>query len=188
MLSVRVLVRGQPRVAGRRSRRSIASSTVASASTATMSGRGSITSRTTVSPNSKIEWMSSRSSVSIDVLLGGDVGHREDVGLGDERAVRAAPCPGSTTFARPMKPRDRSRSGGKSVTNDEQRRDRRARRARCAGARTSSGTTSNEREHDEDLDEDADRDAGGAERRLEHACRAASRRSSGSRARATGCC
>ncbi len=63
----------------------IASSTVASAATATMSGRGTITSRTTVSPNSKIEWMSSRSSVSIDVLLCGDVGHREDLLLGHER-------------------------------------------------------------------------------------------------------
>ena len=65
---------------------SIASSTVASASTATMSVRGSITSRTTVSPNSKIEWMSSRSSVSIASSCGGDVGHRQDLFLGDERA------------------------------------------------------------------------------------------------------
>ena len=41
-----------------------ASSTVASASTPIMSGRGTITSRTTVSPNSKIEWIRRRSSRS----------------------------------------------------------------------------------------------------------------------------
>ena len=44
---------------------SMASATVARASMATMSGRGTITSRTTVSPNSMIEWMSWRSSRSI---------------------------------------------------------------------------------------------------------------------------
>ena len=55
-----------------------------------MSGRGTITSRTTVSPNSMIEWMSSRSSRSIDVLVGGDVGHRAELLLGDERALLQA--------------------------------------------------------------------------------------------------
>ncbi len=44
---------------------SMASLTVARASMATMSGRGIITSRTTVSPNSMIEWMSWRSSRSM---------------------------------------------------------------------------------------------------------------------------
>ncbi len=71
-----------------------------------MSVRGSITSRTTVSPNSKIEWMSSRSSVSIVSSLGGDVGHREDLVLGDERARARMPLPGSTTLANPMNSRD----------------------------------------------------------------------------------
>ena len=42
----------------------IAAATGSSASTATMSVRGIMTSRTTVSLNSKIEWMSSRSSSS----------------------------------------------------------------------------------------------------------------------------
>ena len=68
MLSVAALARGEPREARARSRLRCASSIVSSASIATMSGRGSITSRTTVSPNSKIEWMSRRSSRSIDLL------------------------------------------------------------------------------------------------------------------------
>ena len=45
--------------------RSRAASTVSSAPMVTMSGRGTITSRTTVSPNSMMEWMRARSSVSI---------------------------------------------------------------------------------------------------------------------------
>ena len=45
--------------------RSSVASTVSSAPTVTMSGRGTITSRTTVSPNSMIEWMRARSSVSM---------------------------------------------------------------------------------------------------------------------------
>ena len=67
-----------------------ASSTVASASTPTMSGRGTMTSRTTVSPNSKIEWMRRRSSRSIDLLVGGHVGHGADVLLGGVRALLQA--------------------------------------------------------------------------------------------------
>ena len=63
---------------------------VSSASTATMSGRGSITSRTTVSPNSKIEWMSSSLLALDGVLVGGDVGHRAELLLGDERALLQA--------------------------------------------------------------------------------------------------
>ena len=91
----------------------IASSTVASASTATMSGRGTITSRTTVSPNSKIEWMSSRSSVSIDascaatsaiVRISSSVTNgpprkplpgQHDVGEADEAARRARATAGT---------------------------------------------------------------------------------------------
>ncbi len=38
---------------------------VSSAAMVTMSGRGTMTSRTTVSPNSMIEWMRARSSRSI---------------------------------------------------------------------------------------------------------------------------
>ena len=47
------------------SARSRAASTVSSAPMVTMSGRGTITSRTTVSPNSMMEWIRARSSVSI---------------------------------------------------------------------------------------------------------------------------
>ena len=168
MLSVRVVVRGQARLARadrdarsprRRSRRP---------RPRPCRGAGTITSRTTVSPNSKIEWMSSRSSVSIAASCGGDVGHREDLVLGDERARRAVPCPGSTTLASPMKPRVSTRSGGKSRDEREQpRRSRSAARSLCCTANVF-GATSRTREHDEDLEHDAERDARGAERRLEH--------------------
>ena len=44
---------------------SSAASTDSSAPMVTMSGRGTMTSRTTVSPNSMMEWMRARSSVSM---------------------------------------------------------------------------------------------------------------------------
>ena len=47
-----------------------------------MSGRGTMTSRATVSPKSMIEWMKARSSGSITVLLVRHVGHGQQLGLG----------------------------------------------------------------------------------------------------------
>ncbi len=62
--SIAVLLDRDPAVPGAQ-RRLSASRTVASPSTVTMSGRGVMTSRATVSPKSMIEWMKARSSCSI---------------------------------------------------------------------------------------------------------------------------
>ena len=62
--------------------RSRARSTVSSAPMVTMSGRGTITSRTTVSPNSMIESIRARSSVSMTSPSNGHVGHRQQLGFG----------------------------------------------------------------------------------------------------------
>ncbi len=61
--------------------------TVASWGMVTMSGRGTITSRATVSPNSMIDSMSSRSSRSITVVLGRGLHDAEQLLLRDERAL-----------------------------------------------------------------------------------------------------
>ena len=110
-----------PSHAGRREKppliaTSIASSMVWSTSTATMSGRGIITSRTRVSPNSKIEWMSLRSSPAIDSSSAAT-----SAIVRISSSVMKGPCfnpfPGSTTFAKPINPRDSNRSGGRFVRN-----------------------------------------------------------------------
>ena len=63
------------------------------ASIVTMSVRGTITSRTTVSVNSKIEWMSSRSSSSSSVELGRLVDHAEQLLLArDAGEARRGPA------------------------------------------------------------------------------------------------
>ena len=81
-----------------------------------MSGRGSITSRTTVSPNSKIEWMSLRSSPA---MASSSAATSAIVRISS--SVTYGPClspfPGSTTLATPMRPRDSIRSGAKWVRN-----------------------------------------------------------------------
>jgi len=48
--------------------------------------RGVIASRTTMSPNSKIEWISSRSSLD-GLFVGGHVGHLTDLLFADERTL-----------------------------------------------------------------------------------------------------
>ena len=75
-----------------------------------------MTSRTTVSPNSKIEWMSSRSSVSIEsssAATSAMVRMSASVVKGPDRI----PLPGNTTFAKPMNSRVSRRSGRKPVTD-----------------------------------------------------------------------
>ena len=86
---------------------------------ATMSGRGTITSRTIVSPNSKIEWISSFSSSSISPSL--------DATSAEARSSCSVmygpsfkPLPGMSTFAslssavgeRPEHAAERTRTGG----------------------------------------------------------------------------
>ena len=70
-----------------------------------MSGRGTMTSRTTVSPKSMIEWMKARSVVLDDVLGVGHVGHRQQLGLGHVRPASSS-SPGRrpmSRLARPMR-------------------------------------------------------------------------------------
>ncbi len=100
-----------------------------------------MTSRTTVSPNSKIEWMSSRSSVSIEsssAATSAIVRMSASVVNGPERI----PLPGSTTFAKPMKSRERSRSGKKPVTDASNGEIASTVRSLCCNANVL-GTTSN---------------------------------------------
>ena len=119
----------------------IASSAVASASTATMSGRGNITSRTTVSPNSKIEWMSWRSSVSIESSCAATSAIvRMSASL--VNGPRRIPWPGSTTLAKPMNPRDSTRNGQNRVTHVSSPEIASAVRSLCCSANVF-GTTSN---------------------------------------------
>ena len=100
----------------------IALSIVSSASTVTMSGRGCITSRTTVSPNSKIEWMSARSSRSIassSAATSAIVRISSSVTNGPS----LRPLPGRITLAKPMRPRDEHADRPERGEEPQQRRD-----------------------------------------------------------------
>ena len=143
-----------------------ASSTVASASTAIMSGRGSITSRTTVSPNSKIEWISSRSSVSISASSAA-TSAIERISCSVTNGPSARPRPGSTMLARPMKPRVSRRSGAKLRDEDEQARHEQH-GALGVRDRVGLGRDLGEGEEDGDLEEAADEQADGSVGGLEH--------------------
>ena len=88
-------------------RSSITSSTARSGwsiSTATMSGRGTITSRTTVSPKVKMEWISSRSCGS---MLPSSCPTSAIVRMSpsETNGPCLSPFPGSSTFASPMSAR-----------------------------------------------------------------------------------
>ena len=145
--------------------RSIASSTVASAAMATMSGRGSITSRTTVSPNSKIEWMSWRSSTSIDSSSAATSAiARRSSSVTNGPSLR--PRPGSRTLPRPISALDSSRKGAKTVTAYRKPRDAERRPVRVLdGVRLGHHLGDHEEEHD--LDDEADEHAGRAEHVVE---------------------
>ncbi len=107
-----------------------------------MSGRGTITSRTTVSPNSKIEWMSSRSSVSIDASCAATsaiVRISSSVTNGPPRS----PFPGMTTLARPIKPRVRTRNGPNRVRNASRGDTRITARSACCTANVLGATSAN---------------------------------------------
>src|SRR5215210_4441874 len=91
------------------------SSIVASVSIATMSVRGVIASRTTMSPNSKIEWMSLRSSRSI-ASASAATSAIVRISSSDTNGPSFSPRPGSSRFARPMRLRESTRRGGKYVT------------------------------------------------------------------------
>src|SRR5437899_1873283 len=92
------------------------SSMVASAEIDTMSVRGVIASRTTMSPNSKIEWISLRSSRSMASSSAATSAiWRISSSLTNGPSLR--PRPGSTTLARPIRPRESTRNGGKFVKN-----------------------------------------------------------------------
>ena len=102
---------------------------------ATMSGRGTITSRTIVSPNSKIEWISSFSSSSISPS--------SDATSADARSscsVMYGPCfkplPGMSTLASSQQTL-RERPEQRGVRKHQDRRRQQRRRDRSAGSRTS---------------------------------------------------
>ena len=78
----------------------------------TMSGRGTITSRTTVSPNSMIEWMRARSSVSMtspSTATSAMASSSDSV----TAEPRYCPCSPMSRLARPMRPPDTIRTGQK---------------------------------------------------------------------------
>src|SRR5579875_421767 len=90
-----------------------ASETVAPASTVRMSGRGTITSRTTVSPKSMIEWMSARSPVSITCSSMATSAMASSSESLTPVVPRREP---DRSRARRMRPSDTTRTGGKART------------------------------------------------------------------------
>src|ERR671911_259975 len=89
---------------------SITSATRKSPATVTMSGRGTITSRTTVSPNSMIDSMSARSSSSITPSSTPSSATASN-SSSDTYGPCASPLPGRSRLVRPMSARDAIRSG-----------------------------------------------------------------------------
>ena len=76
----------------------MASATRKSAVTVTMSVRGTITSRTTVSPSSMTDSMR-RALLGLDhLVLDGEVGHGEQLLLRRVRARASGPCPGGARW------------------------------------------------------------------------------------------
>ena len=96
---------------------SSAASTVSSVPMVTMSVRGTITSRTTVSPNSMIEWMRARSSVSMTSpsTATSAMASSSDSVTG---APRSRPCSPMKRLARPMRPPETIRTGQKRTRAD----------------------------------------------------------------------
>ncbi len=87
--------------------------TARSASTVRMSGRGTMTSRTIVSPNPMMEWMSSRSWVS---MTSSSMATSAMASSSDSRIPRASRLRGRMRrLARPLRPVDSSRTGGNAT-------------------------------------------------------------------------
>ena len=165
MLSVESSSQAGSREKPRSMARSIASSIVSSASTATMSGRGSITSRTTVSPNSKIEWMSRRSSRSMtssSAATSAIVRISSSVTNGPS----FRPLPGSTTLAMPMSSREKPAQRREVGEEPQHRRDR-ERGAFGVLDRVRLRRDLADHEEQDDLQHDADDDAERARAALE---------------------
>src|SRR5947209_5900078 len=98
--------------------------------TVTMSGRGTITSRTTVSPNSMIEWMRARSSCSMTSSCWATSAIASS-SSSEMNGPSLRPLPGMMTLARPIRPRERTRSGQKRTRAATGRPARRAARSAC---------------------------------------------------------
>ena len=95
--------------------RSSACDTVASCGIIAMSGRGTITSRTTVSPNSMMLSISSRSSCSItSSAAAAPTMPSSSCSLTNGPCLR--PLPGSSTFVSQISAREISRSGGNDTS------------------------------------------------------------------------
>ncbi len=96
--------------------RSSTAPTVEEASTATTSGRGRITSRTIVSPNSMIEEMRARSSLSSTSSATATSARARISDSVTSGSRSAALSPGVTRRESPMSRPDTSRTGGKRMT------------------------------------------------------------------------
>ena len=112
-----------------------------------------MTSRTTVSPNSMIEWMSARSSVSITSSSHGHVGHGQQLGLGHLPPARRRSRPPMSRLASPMRPLDETiRTGGKRTRAETSGAPNSAERSGLCTAQFL-GSASAEHEDDHDLED-----------------------------------
>ena len=144
---------------------SSASRTVTSASTVTMSGRGVITSRATVSPKSMMEWMNVRSSCSITFSSCAT----SAMALSSESVMyeRGMPSPSSPLapmirLARPMRRAESQRMGGNRMSVLTRGALSRAARSACCTAQFF-GHRLEEHEDHHDLEHDAEEHAQAAE-------------------------
>jgi len=99
-----------------------------------------MTSRTTVSPNSKIEWMRRRSSPSIDASLAA-TSAMVRISSSVTKGPVFRPFPGRTTLATPMSRFDSQRSGAKWVRNQSMGVSASAARSVCCTAKVLGATS-----------------------------------------------
>src|SRR3954453_22395474 len=129
---------------------SMTSDTLERPSTATMSGRGTITSRTTVSPNSMMEWISWRSCDSISPSSTATSAMASS-SSSETNGPAFRPLPGRMMLDTPIRPRASNRNGGKLTSAWMTGAVKRAARSECwtahvlgaASANTKMITTSN---------------------------------------------
>jgi hypothetical protein len=108
----------------------MAASTGASASITVMSGRGTMTSRTTVSPKSMIERMSVRSSDSMTSALTA-TSARASSSSSETTGPAGRPLPGRMRLDSPISTHVRKRTGGKRASTETTGATSKAARAVC---------------------------------------------------------
>ena len=107
-----------------------------------MSGRGTITSRTTVSPKSMIEWMSARSCDSITSSSSAWSAMARS-SCSDTNGPRFRPLPGRMTLVTPMRPRVITRIGSRPTTAATSGAERSAERSGCSIAHVLGAASAN---------------------------------------------